>query len=169
MTRGAYASVSAATLADVSSIVSLRMSVAQDLTRRHGRGHWSSWATEKGVQRAIKTSRLLVARRGADVVGTVRIAAKKPWAIDVAYFTMVSKAVYLHDLAVALDARGRGAGRLLVEEAKAVARVWPSNAIRLDAYDHPAGAAAFYVKCGFRQVGSVAYRGVPLVYLELLL
>ena len=162
-------SVSVAALAEVPIIASLRTSVAEDLIRHHGRGHWSSCATEKGVLRALKTSRLLVVRRGTEVVGTVRLEAKKPWAIDVAYFAMVPKAVYLHDLAVATHAQGRGVGRLLVEKATAVARAWPSSAIRLDAYDHPAGAAPFYVKCGFRQVGRVAYRGVPLVYLELLL
>lgn len=162
-------SVSVATLSDVPIIASLRTAVAEELTRHHGRGHWSSCATEKGVLRALKTSRLLVVRRGAEVVGTVRLDARKPWAIDVAYFAMVPKAVYLHDLAVATHARGRGVGRLLVEKARAVAQAWPSNAIRLDAYDHPAGAAPFYVKCGFRQVGRVTYRGVPLVYLERLL
>jgi GNAT superfamily N-acetyltransferase len=77
--------------------------------------------------------------------------------------------VYRHDLAVATHAQGCGIGRFLVETAIAVARAWPSNAIRLDAYDHPAGAAPFYVKCGFRQVGRVTYRGIPLIYLERLL
>jgi GNAT superfamily N-acetyltransferase len=121
------------------------------------------------VLRAITTSHVLVARDGAEVVGTVRLEEKKPWAIDVAHFVDVAKAVYLHDLAVAPEAQRHGVGRRLVEEAKAVARVWSSNAIRLDAYDHAAGAAPFYVKCGFRNVGHVTYRGVPLIYLELLL
>ena len=161
-------SISVATLADAPNITSLRTAVAQELTRRHGRGHWSSGATDKGVLRALKSSVVLVARRGADVVGTVRLEAKKPWAIDVSYFVGVAKAVYLHDLAVAPTARGNGIGKLLVEEAKAVARAWPSNAIRLDAYDHAAGAAPFYIKCGFREVGRASYRGTPLVYLELL-
>jgi GNAT superfamily N-acetyltransferase len=58
-------------------------------------------------------------------------------------------------------------GRFLVDEAKAAGRAWPGNAIRLDAYDHDAGAGAFYVKCGFREVGRVVYRGVPLIYFEL--
>jgi GNAT superfamily N-acetyltransferase len=153
----------------VSAIASLRASAAQDLTRRHGRGHWSSCPTETAILRAIKTSNVLVARREAEIIGTVRLEAKKPWAIDVRYFSRVPKAVYLHDLAVASRAQGKGVGRLLVEQAKAVARAWPSNAIRLDAYDHPAGAGAFYAKCGFREVGKVTYRGVPLVYFELLL
>jgi GNAT superfamily N-acetyltransferase len=169
MSRSIDLSVSVATLSEVPIIAALRTSVAEEITRRHGRGHWSSCATEKSVLRAIKTSRLLVVRRGTEIVGTVRLEAKKPWAIDVAYFSSVSKAVYLHDLAVATHAQGCGIGRFLVEAAATVARAWPSNAIRLDAYDHPAGAASFYVKCGFRQVGRVSYRGLPLIYLERLL
>lgn len=50
----------------------------------------------------------------------------------------------------------------------AVARAWPSQAIRLDAYDSAAGAAGFYAGCGCREVGRVTYRRVPLIYFELL-
>jgi len=35
---------------------------------------------------------------------------------------------------------------------------WPADAVLLDAYDHPAGAGAFYTRCGFRHVGQTTYR-----------
>jgi GNAT superfamily N-acetyltransferase len=162
-------SVLDATLDDIPGIVSIRTAVAEELTARHGRGHWSSSPTEKAVRRALKTSRVLVAKRDGMVVGTVRLEAKKPWAIDVSYFAPVPKAIYLHALAVAPREQGQGIGRLLIAEAKAVARAWPSDAIRLDAYDHAAGAGAFYLKCGFSQVGRTTYSGVPLIYFEWLL
>ena len=154
--------------ADATSIVSLRNRVAQHLTEAHGRGHWSSCVTEKGVLRGLRTSRVLLARNEGRLAGTVRLATKKPWAIDTSYFSTVRKPVYLHDLAVAPDVQGQGIGRLLVEEAMAVARAWPADAIRLDAYDHAAGAGEFYARCGFREVGRVIYRGVPLLYFEVL-
>jgi GNAT superfamily N-acetyltransferase len=163
------AAVALATSADVSAIVALHESVARDLTCRHGRGPWSSVPTERSVLSGLDTSTVLVTRRRGRIVGSVRVAAKKPWAIDPRRFAAVAKAVYLHALAVAPPEQGRGIGRLLVEEATAVARAWPSDAIRLDAYDHPAGAGGFYAKCGFREVGNVTYRGVPLTYFELLL
>jgi hypothetical protein len=81
--RGAGLSISSATTADVSAIASLRASVADDLTRRHGRGHWSSCPTEKAILRALETSGVLVARRMAEVIGTVRLKAEKPSALDV--------------------------------------------------------------------------------------
>jgi GNAT superfamily N-acetyltransferase len=162
-------STGVATDADVVEIAALRTAVADDLTGRHGRGHWSSCVTEKSVVRGLKTSRVLVTRSADGIVGTVRLATKKPWAIDLKYFVSVRRPLYVHDLAVAPSAQRSGVGRLLMEEAKAVARSWPADAIRLDAYDHAAGAGEFYVKCGFREVGRVTYRGVPLVYFELLL
>jgi GNAT superfamily N-acetyltransferase len=132
-----------------------------------GRGLTVTAASEEDAAlRDLRTSRVLVARRGAEIVGTARLEAKKPWAIDVAYFTPVAQPVYLHDLAVDPAAQGRGVGRRLVEAAEALARRWPSDAIRLDAYDHAAGAGAFYLACGFREVGRVSYRGTPLVYFE---
>jgi ribosomal protein S18 acetylase RimI-like enzyme len=159
----------AATDADAAAIALVRSEAADALTRLHGRGHWSSGVTERGVLWGLKTSRVLVARQDGHLVGTLRLATKKPWAIDTAYFAPVTRAVYLTDMAVSPVAQRQGVGRLLVDAAKEVVREWPGEAIRLDAYDAAAGAAGFYLRCGFSEVGRVTYRGVPLIYFELLL
>ena len=85
------------------------------------------------------------------------------------YFVRVRRPLYLIGLVVEPGLQHQGIGRILVEEAKAVARAWPAEAIRLDAYDAEAGAGAFYAKCGFRQVARVTYKNTPLLYYELLL
>jgi ribosomal protein S18 acetylase RimI-like enzyme len=72
-------------------------------------------------------------------------------------------------MAVAPGMQRQGVGRRLLDEACAVAAAWPSDAIRLDAYDASAGAGGFYAKCGFQEVGRITYRGVPLIYFELLI
>ena len=72
-------------------------------------------------------------------------------------------------MAVAPSHQRSGIGRLLLEEAKTIARRRPADAIRLDAYDAPAGAGGFYVKCGFREAGRSTCQGIPLIYFELLL
>ena len=56
-----------------------------------------------------------------------------------------------------------------MDDAVRIAREKKADAIRLDAYDAPAGAGGFYVKCGFHEVGRVIYRDNPLIYYELLL
>ena len=94
---------------------------------------------------------------------------KKPSAIDLSYFTPVEKSVYLHDVNVDPRLQRSGVGRQLVERAKAVARDWPVEAIRVDAYDGLSGAGPFYRKCGFTEVGRAVYRSVPLVYFEFVL
>ena len=162
-------SVATAADADASAIASLRSAVALSLTHQFGRGHWSSPGTEAGVSRGIKTSRVLVARDGSGIIGTLRLATKKPWAIDVDYFEPVRRPMYLVDMAVEPGRQRQGVGRRLLEEAKEVARASSGDAIRLDAYAGAAGAGPFYARCGFREVGLVTYRGVPLVYFELLL
>jgi GNAT superfamily N-acetyltransferase len=161
--------VSTATEVDAPAIVSLRNSVAEHLTRQFGRGHWSSMVSEKAVLHGIQTSRVLVARNGSAIIATLRLLTKKPWAIDRAYFMGGGRPLYLVDMAVEPGLQRQGVGRFLLEEAKAVGRAWPREAIHLDAYDGPAGAGSFYVKCGFREVGRASYRGVPLIYFEVLL
>jgi GNAT superfamily N-acetyltransferase len=155
--------------ADAAALAALHTAVAAHLTRQFGPGRWSSAQTERGVRRDLsrpKFSRILIARRGTRIVATLHLATKKPWAIDIAYFSPATRPLYLTSMAVQPDAQRKGVGRLLLKEAEAVARTWPADAIRLDAFDAEAGAGPFYAKCGFREVGRVTYRGNPLTYFE---
>lgn len=167
---------SAATNSDAAVLAALHRAVAEDLTRRFGQGFWSSPPTERGVlasMRMPKFSRIVIARSKVRakgrIVGTLRLATKKPWAIDTKYFSAAKKPLYLTGMAVHPDFQRKGVGRLLMKQAEAVARAWPADAIRLDAFDAHAGAGAFYAKCGYREVARVTYKKDPLIYFELLL
>jgi len=151
---------------DVPGVFALRVRVAEDLTQRYGRGPWSSSGSDRGVRRAFQTGRVLVARGSDGIVGALTLATRKPWAIDPAYFTAAPRPLYLLDMIVDPEAQGRGVGRRMLDGAAAAARAFPAQAIRLDAYDAPAGAGPFYAKCGYREVGRVSYRGTPLIYYE---
>ena len=161
--------ISTAGPADALELAALHTAVAEDLTRRYGRGFWSTRTSEKGALLALRNGRVLVARRGKTVVGTLNLPTKKPWAIDVSYFTPVGKSLYLTGMAVTPLMQRHGIGRRLIKEAVKQARAWPADAIRLDAFDADAGAGGFYAKCGFREVGRVVYRKNPLIYFELIL
>jgi GNAT superfamily N-acetyltransferase len=177
---------------DAPAIAALLNAAADHLTELHGRGHWSGQATERGVLLAITppvagkrrtvTSRVIIARnRSGKIIGTLHLATKKPWAIDVSYFSPVKRALYLTGMAIEPRVQRSGIGRRMLEEAANVAREWPDDtvqAIRLDAYDTSqvsgakdggAGAGGFYERCGWREVGRVKYKGNPLVYFEMLL
>ena len=158
-----------ATPDDVPIIAALQNAAAGALTARFGEGHWSSLVTERSAVLDQRHARVRVGRQGRRILTVVRLATKKPWAIDVSYFTPVKRPLYLTGLTVAVTRQGKGLGRLALADARAVATGWPADAIRLDAYDHDAGAGPFYVKCGFRERGRVVYKGDPLVYYELLL
>jgi GNAT superfamily N-acetyltransferase len=150
-------------------IAALQNAAAGALTARFGAGHWSSLVTERGAALSQRHARVRLGRSGKHVLTVVRLATKKPWAIDVSYFTPVKRPLYLTGMAVSVAHQGQGLGRIALEDACAVARTWPADAIRLDAYDAPAGAGDFYHKCGFRERGRAVYRADPLVYYELLL
>jgi len=161
-----------ATESDAGALAALHSAVAEDLTRRFGQGRWSSAQTERGVLndlRRPKFSRILMARGAAGIVATLHLATKKPWAIDTAYFTPARRPLYLTSMAVHPKMQRRGVGRRLLKEAEGLAQTWPADAIRLDAFDAEAGAGAFYVKCGFREMARVKYKGNPLAYFELMI
>ncbi len=164
--------IAIATDSDAAVLAALHSAVAAELTRQFGQGFWSSGQTERGVLndlRRPKFSRILIARANNRIVGALRLATKKPWAIDTAYFTAVTKPLYLTGMAVHPDLQRNGVGRFLLKEAEAAARAWPADAIRLDAFDAAAGAGDFYAKCGYREVAHVVHKNDPLLYFELLL
>jgi GNAT superfamily N-acetyltransferase len=154
---------------DVAAVLELRTATARDLTRRFGRGHWSIEGSERGVLNDLRVSQVWLALRGRAAVATFRLSTRKPWAIDASYFTRITRPVYLTDMAVHPETQRRGIGRQCVDEVIALARRWPADVIRLDAYDAAAGAGDFYARCGFREVGRVSYRGNRLVYFEMML
>jgi GNAT superfamily N-acetyltransferase len=156
-------------LKDVAVIAALQNAASGALTAHFGDGHWSSLATERSAELSLRHARVRVGMSGKRIVTVLRLATKKPWAIDVSYFTPVKRPLYLTGMAVSVAHQGQGLGRLALDDARATAGAWPADAIRLDAYDAEAGAGPFYAKCGFRERGRVVYKGDPLIYYELLL
>jgi|SRR3954468_4913094 ribosomal protein S18 acetylase RimI-like enzyme len=154
---------------EAAALAELRSAAARDLTRRYGEGHWSVEPSERGALADLRHAEVWVARRRRAIVGTYRLATKKPWAIDRTYFSDCRRPVYLTNMAVHPEFQRQGIGRRCLEHALDRVRRWPADAIRLDAYDADAGAGGFYDRCGFREVGRVTYRSTPLVYFELLL
>ena len=155
---------------EAEEIAALRCAAADDLTARFGKGHWSTQTTARGVLFDMRQNKVFAAKRRGRIVATLVLGTRKPWAIDVSYFTpFKAKALYLTAMAVAPKHQRAGIGRACLDEAERLARAWPTPAIRLDAYDADAGAGEFYAKCGYREVGRASYRTTPLIYFERLL
>jgi GNAT superfamily N-acetyltransferase len=151
---------------DAAELAALHTAVAGHLTDLHGRGPWSARTSIKGVLYAMRTSEVFVARQQSEIVATFRLTGKKPWAIDVQYFTPCPSPLYLIAMAVAPQWQGRGIGRRCLQEADKLGATREANALRLDTYDASAGAGGFYASCGYREVGRATYRSAPLIYFE---
>jgi GNAT superfamily N-acetyltransferase len=154
---------------DAPALARLHTAVAEHLTSLHGQGPWSAKTSERGVLSAMRNMDVFVARQGREIIATVRLATKKPWAIDRSYFSPCQRPLYLLSMAVIPARQRQGVGRRCLEEVKRIAKAWPADAICLDAYDAEAGAGSFYARCGYAEVGRVIYRNAPLIYYELLL
>jgi len=158
-----------ATVKDVAPIAALLNATAGALTARFGEGRWSSITSERSVELSLRHARLRVGVNGKRIVTTLRLATKKPWAIDVEHFTPARRPLYLTGMAVSVAHQRRGLGRAALEDARAVAVAWPADAIRLDAFDAPAGAGGFYERCGYEERAHVVYKDDALIYFELVL
>lgn len=162
-------SIALATTDDAAAIANVISEAAYDLTAKHGHGHWSAIASAKGVLNGMSKAKVLVAKNGREVIGTLRLTSSRPWVIDPAYFTPVHRPIYLVDMAVRPGYQRIGVGRALIEEAKKMATALAGDSLRLDAYEGVAGAGGFYIKCGFTEMGHILYKTVPHIYFEWLI
>lgn len=110
-----------------------------------------------------------MAREGAELVGTFGLTTKKPWSIDTSYFSECHRPLYLLAMAIHPAKQRQGIGKRCLEAAAQIARTWPADAIRLDAFDAEAGAGRFYASSGWTEAGRAVYRGTPLIYYEFVL
>ena len=152
---------------DVPALVALQNRVNEDLSFRYPGGPWKPDASERGVLFSMRHAKVLLARHGSEIAGKLRLHTKKPWAIDIAYFTPVKKVIYLTGMAVDPAFQGKGVGSAMLAEAVQLGREWPADAIRLDAYDRPGGAGGLYARNGFAHRGRAVYRNNPLIYFEM--
>jgi ribosomal protein S18 acetylase RimI-like enzyme len=160
-----------ASAADAGAVAALLADAASALTARHGPGPWSGSPSERGVLAVMRRGAgVWCAYRGRTLAGTWALRRRKPWAIDLRYFSPAPRRpCYLTGMAVAPALQGRGVGRRCLERALAVAQAAGTDAVRLDAFAGAGGAGGFYRRCGFREVGRASYRGTPHVYFERLL
>jgi GNAT superfamily N-acetyltransferase len=167
--RTAKFTLTPATEHDIPALAALHNAVAAHLTTQYGIGPWSATTSEKWIRYALRISQIFVVRLGPEIVGTFRLTTRKPWAIDTTFFTPVKKPLYLLAMAVPPHRQRRGLGTRCLKAALKIARAWPADAIRLDAYDAPAGAGTFYAKSGWTATGRTTYRRAKLIYYERLL
>jgi len=153
---------------DAEEIAFLRNSVAADVAVRSGSSAGSR-TTAKGVLYHLRLGQILVARHKGRIVGSLLLVKKKPWAIDVSYFTPVQSQVYLVSMNVDPALQRKGIGSRLIEYAKSVAKAGGYKAIWLDAFEQAPWAVAFYPSCGFVERGRTIFRVARLVYFECLL
>ncbi len=158
-----------ATPGDVADLIALHTSVVERLRADFGEGYWVTKATEKGTLFTLRRASVYIARYRKKLIAHVNLTTRKPWAIDTKYFTPCRKPLYIIGMSVDPSFQRSGIGRQCIAEAIGIAKKWPADAIRLDAWEEAVGAGAFYRKCGFREVGRATYRIAPLIYFEMLL
>jgi GNAT superfamily N-acetyltransferase len=154
---------------DAPGLVRLRAAVNERLEAEFGPGFWCAGLSEPGARSAVRAAQVYVARHRGGIVATLTLAARKPWAINLSYFEQRQRPFYLTNMAVHPEFQRQGVGRETIQEAQRIALAAGGDAIRLDAYDVPAGAGPFYAKCGFTEVGRTVYRAAPLIYYEMTL
>jgi GNAT superfamily N-acetyltransferase len=155
-----------ATAADARPLARMRAAVARDMRERFGDGDWAAEPGDATVTRQIRASRVLVAKRGREIVGTLRLLTAQAELFDARAFTPVGAAVYAVGLAVAPASRGQGIGRDLLAAAKGSVRRWPADALWLDSYEGAAGVANYYRAQGFTEVTRGSHNGNRLVFFE---
>ena len=159
--------IRAAERADAETIHAIRTSAADALTAEFGSGHWSHVESLDTLRRHAVDRDLFLAMSNGEAFGTFELESKTPGFYSRHWFTDPdAPAYYLFSMAIVKTSQRRGLGRTIMDEMEAMAVAHGKRALRLDAYDAPAGAGVFYEKCGFVLVHEGSFNRVPLRYYE---
>lgn len=159
-----------ARLSDLKAICRVKKAAAEDLTARHGKGHWSGINLGNVVKRLVQGDTLYVAEidSGLTLVGTFTIDRVMPYFYDRKWFKKVGVNGFCTVRSMAIDPahQKKGIGREIMKGIELLARRNRLKSIRLDAYAGPAGAGGFYEKCGYKKVHKGKFRKIELEYFE---
>lgn len=134
---------------------------------RFGDGHWAIVLSLSGTRERARLAELFLIEDAGIPVATFILNRRKPGWYHTAWFAEPDAACgYLTHLAVRPQRQRQGIGRLALAEAEQWCRTAGLAALRFDAYQGPAGAGPFYVKCGYTLRHSNEFRGVGLDYYE---
>jgi GNAT superfamily N-acetyltransferase len=156
-----------ATPSDLQRVFDIRANCAADLMTRYGPGHWGTSPTLRTLEKHLTSKYVFVVSTGKAMVGTFTLSLKRPSFFSLKDFTNPkATAAYLTGLAVEPVYQKKGIGRFCMQSVDRMARKLKCSAIRFDAYDAPAGAAEFYVRCGYERRHKSTFMGVPLIFFE---
>ncbi|MFA9477092.1 GNAT family N-acetyltransferase [Phycisphaerales bacterium AB-hyl4] len=145
----------------------IRTACAHDLHHRFGDGHWAKVSPLAPLRRVVREKHVYAVRWGGETVATFSLSQVGPYYLTPDLFDEpTARAAYLTALAVRPRQQHHGAGRWCMSQAEALARSWGCRSLRFDAYDHPAGAWAFYDRGGYARCGVVNVYGVRLIAYE---
>lgn len=145
----------------------IRAACARDLYDRFGDGHWARMTPLTPLAEAMRHRHLYVVRCAGESIATFMLSRTGPAYLTSNLFAEPdAPAVYLTALAVLPARQHQGVGRWCMMQAEATVRAWECSALRFDAYDHAAGAWAFYDRAGYQRRGVLDVYGVRLIAYE---
>ena len=152
---------------DVRAVREIRLRAAEDLTARYGVGHWSGVSTLRTLKKRALEQPIFAIENDGAMVGTFTLSEKKIGFYRKSWFAQPEDpAIYLTDMAIDPAEQRKGSGRWCMKRIESIARSSGLRAVRFDAYDAPAGAGAFYRKCGYTRVHRGSIGATALEYYE---
>jgi GNAT superfamily N-acetyltransferase len=155
---------------DIGRVRAIMAGAARELSAQFGEGHWSRVRTPETLRTYVAQGTLYLVEMAGAVIGTLRLTDRKiPFYRTEWFADPKASAGYLLDTAIDPPHQQRGHGRCAMRMVEDIARSYRMKAVRLDAYGGPAGAGAFYEKCGYSLTHRGTFNGVALEYFEKLL
>jgi len=152
---------------EVLAVHDLRQRAADELTRLHGRGHWSGVGALPTLRAHAEANALFGVESAGALVATFTLSDRKIGFYHEDWFADPdAPAIYLTNMAVDLEHQRSGVGRWAVARIEDIGRERGARALRFDAYAGPAGASRFYEKCGCSCVHRGTVNEVDLEYFE---
>lgn len=158
---------------DAKALVELHNAVADDLTRKLGKGYWGGHRSLRAQRDRIRKSNetpqhhIFVLPGNEGIIATVVLTTRRaPFWRKALWREPNAEAICVYDLAVLPAREGTGLGRMAMRLAEEMARSMGLDYVRLDAFAQNPHSNGFYSHLGYEMRGELVVGGVPLNLFE---
>ncbi|MDR3593118.1 MAG: GNAT family N-acetyltransferase [Negativicutes bacterium] len=144
---------------DLPGIMKVMLDTIKEM-RDYNNTQWDeTYPCESDFAADIEAGELYVAERGGKLAGFICINRIEPHEYAVVPWSRESAALVIHRMAVDSTYRGQGVGAELVGYAGALADHFRIDYLKTDTYSLNTNAQKLFEGCGYRQAGTMNFRG----------
>jgi len=155
-----------ATESDIDRIKQIYYECSADMQTKFGLDHWSNPYPQDVLKRRINNGMVYMVLQHSIQIGTFMLVPEYPESYINAVEEDDTSFLYLSRLAILPETQSKGIGSKVLENAEKIAREQGAKVLRLDLLSNHKHLEKFYIKNGYKKIGTGNTRRFTISFME---